>query len=202
MWYIYDHTNASSFEYFLTVGPEFEMTADWNMELYLVTDPSAPIRTTVGDYVTGEWPRTLSVPTILDPDWSEDGYILRVIYGGDYAIGELQHVVDELPGSSFEKAFLHDFITYQYFGLPSPYPSGPIYINLTVTSDPWLVNLNSTVFDLSITIYHEGLELPFSNTGTGMYYYVDSMGISGTVTIIIDSGLTDGLVLWVWSNIT
>jgi hypothetical protein len=33
-WFTYDPTNSSAFEYFLTVEPEFELTADWNMELF------------------------------------------------------------------------------------------------------------------------------------------------------------------------
>jgi hypothetical protein len=201
-WFIYDHSNASAFEYFLTVGPEFEMIADWNMELYVATDPTAPIRSTVGDYVAGEWPRTLSVPTILDPDWSEDGYVLRVIYDGEYAMGMLEHAVDELPGSSFENAFWHEFQTYQYFGLLTPYPSGPIYINVTVTNDPFVLNLNSTVDDLTVSLYHGGGVEAFSTTGDGQYWYADVLGLTGTLTIIIEPGSIDGLVQWIWSNIT
>ena len=201
-WFTTYPSNASAFEYFLSVGPEFEMTADWNMELYVATDPTAAIRTTVGDYVTGEWPRTLSVPTILDPDWSEDGYILRVIYGGDHAVGMLEHTVDELSGSSFEKAFWHEFQTYQYFGLPTPYPSGPIYINVTVTNDPFVLSLNSTVFDLTVSVYHGGGTEAFSTTGDGRYWYADVLGLTGTLTIVIETGSSYGLFLWLWSNIT
>ncbi|MHA2351354.1 MAG: hypothetical protein ACXADL_17185, partial [Candidatus Thorarchaeota archaeon] len=133
-WFTYDPTNSSAFEYFLTVEPEFELTADWNMELYVATDPTAPIRSTVGDYVTGEWPRTLSVPTILDPDFSEDGFILRVIYEGEYATGMLQHAFDEVPGSSIDNPIWHTALTTELLNIPMPYVvTGELFINVTVS---------------------------------------------------------------------
>lgn len=201
-WFTTFPSNASAFEYFLTVEPEFELTADWNMELYIATDPTAPIRSTVGDYVAGDWPRTLSVPTILDPDYSEDGYILRVIFGGEYAIGMLQHVVDDLPGVSFDKPLWYTILATQYFGIPIPYPAGSIiYINCSAAPGSYYIGINATITDLTISLLDGGVLSPFSNTGTGLYEMAP-MTTTSMITIIIEMGALVGELLWIWSSIS
>ena len=203
-WFTTYPSNASSFEYFLSVGPEFEMTADWNMELYVATDPTAPIRSTVGDFVAGEWPRTLSLPTILDPDWSEDGFILRVIYGGEYAIGDLQHVEDSLEGTAFDKPLWHTFLTTEYFGIPIPYPGGMLFINCTFTlTTDMRFDLNATVNDLVITLWVDGVATAFNNWGDGAYtVWYGATAVGQTVTITVESGALVGLVLYLGSSET
>lgn len=201
-WYTTYPSNASSFEYFITVLPEFDMIADWNLELYVATDPTAPIRTTVGDYVPGEWPRTLSVPTILDPDWSEDGFILRVIYSGEYAIGELQHVQDILPGTAHEKPLWHTILTTEYLGVPIPYPdSGVLYINISAAPDTYFIAFNSTAVDLNVLLLQGGLLTDFTSTGTGLYFISVFTSVD-MLTIIINPGTLPGEILWIWSRIT
>jgi len=201
-WFMTIPSNASSFEYFLTVMPEYEAIADWNMELYVSTDPIIPIRTTVGDYVAGEWPRTLSVPTILDPDWSEDGYILRVIFDGEYAVGELQHVEDSLEGTAPEKPLWYTIFTTQYFGVPIPYPStGFLYINISASPDTYFIALNSTVVDLNIVLWDGGIVEPFTSSGDGTYF-ISRFTVSNMLTIVIEPGVLSGDILWIWSYIT
>jgi hypothetical protein len=201
-WFTTYPSNASAFEYFLTVEPEFELTADWNMELYVATDPTAPIRSTVGDYVAGDWPRTLDVPTILDPDWSEDGYILRVIYDGEYAIGLLNHTVDELLGTSIGDPLWYTIFTDEYFGIPTPYPSGGvIYINCSATPDTYYIGINSTVTDLNIYLIDGGIITPFSSLGDGTYELI-AFTTTSMITIVIEPGSLAGEILWIWSTIT
>ncbi len=204
-WFTTYPSNASAFEYFLTVGPEFVMIADWNMELYVATDPTAPIRSTVGDYVAGEWPRTLSVPTILDPDWSEDGYILRVIYDGEDAVGELQHIEDRLEGTAFEKPLWHTLYATEFYGAPIPYPdSGMLYINCSITDTNSLrFDLNATVNDLVVTLWINGVVVDsFSNGGDGSYTAWLSSVVGQMVTITVEQGSLVGEVLWLWSSTT
>ncbi len=204
-WFMTYPSNASSFEYFLTVGPEFEATADWNLEVYVATDPTAPVRSTVGDYTTGEWPRTLSLPTILDPDWSEDGFVLRVIYGGDYAVGELQHVEDRLEGTAFEKPLWHTLLATEFYGAPIPYPdSGMLFINcsITLTSD-FRFDLNATANDLIITLWVDGVAVDaFSNWGDGSYTVWLSGVVGEMVTITVEQNSLVGDVMWLWSSET
>ena len=178
--------------------------ADWNMELYVATDPTAPIRSTVGDFVAGEWPRTLSLPTILDPDWSEDGFILRVIYGGEYAIGDLQHVEDSLEGTAFDKPLWHTFLTTEYFGIPIPYPGGMLFINCTFTlTTDMRFDLNATVNDLVITLWVDGVATAFNNWGDGAYtVWYGATAVGQTVTITVESGALVGLVLYLGSSET
>ena len=187
-WFTTLPSNASSFEYFLTVLPEYTAIADWNMELFVASDPSSSIRSTVGDYELGEWPRTLSVPTILDSDWSEDGFILRVIYGGEYAIGELNHTVDELAGTAPEKPLWYTIFSTQELGVPTPYPDGGnLYINCSAPLNTYAIHLNSTVIDLVVTLIMDGVETAFSPSGDGEY----SIFILTTVnmfTIVIEPG--------------
>jgi len=176
------------------------------MELYVATDPSAPIRTTVGDYVSGEWPRTMSVPTPLDPDWSDDGFILRVIYGGEYAIGELLHAVDALPGTSFETAIWYDTYTMEYLGLPIPYygddvGDGLIYINCTVWEiSTTVIWLNSTIVGLDVQKYVFGSWSDFFPDGAGGYF-TNINGGADILTIIIDPNWHTGEILFLWSYI-
>lgn len=201
-WFTTYPSNASSFEYFLTVLPEFEATADWNMELYVASNPTSPIRTTVGDYTTGEWPRTMSVPTILDPDYSPDGFILRVIYGGEYATGVLNHTEDALEGSTLGKPLWHNILTTEYFGVPMPYPpTGLLYINCSFGADYYRVWLNATVADLEITLYIGGLAIAFVNQGGGQYS-VDYWLGPEIGAIMIAPGSFAGEILFIWSYIT
>lgn len=203
-WFTTLPSNASSFEYFLTVLPEFEMTADWNLELYVATDPSAPIDSTVGDYEIGEWPRTLSVPTILDPYWSEDGFILRVIYGGEYAVGELNHTVDELAGTAIDKPLWRTFLATEYLGVPIPYPGGMLFINCTFTLvTDMRFDLNATVNDLVITLWVDGVASAFTNWGDGAYTaWYGTTTIGQTVTITVEQSVLVGSVLFLESSET
>ncbi len=201
-WFTTLPSNASSFEYSLSVLPEYMAIADWNMELFVASDPSSSIRSTVGDYDVGEWPRTMSVPTILDPDWSEDGFILRVIYGGEYAVGDLQHIDDRLAGTAPEKPLWYTIFETQYFGVPTPYPDGGnLYINCSAPMDTYAIHLNSTVIDLVVTLIMDGVETAFTPSGDGEY----SIFILTTVdmfTIRIVPGTLAGEILWIWSDIT
>jgi len=199
-WFTTFPSNSSAFEYFLTVDLAYELTADWNMELFVATDPTSPIRTTVGDYVAGEWPRTMSVPTILDPDYSADGFILRVIYGGEYATGLLNHTEDALAGSTFEKPLWHTILTTEYYGVPVPYPTGPLYINCSFGVDYYRMWINATVADLDIELQVGGLSIGFTNYGDGRYS-IDYFGEPVIGTIVIVPG-SPGEVLFIWSYIT
>jgi len=202
-WFTTLPSDAFSFEYFLTVLPEYNFTADWYMELYVATDPTIAIDSTEADYATGEWPRTMGVPTILDPDWSEDGYILRVVYrGSEYAVGDLQHVDDRLAGTAPEKPLWYTIFEMQYFGVPTPYlDSGILYINCSAPLDTYAIHLNSTVIDLVVTLIMDGVETAFSPSGDGEY----SIFVLTTVDVFairIEPGSLAGEILWIWSNIT
>jgi len=200
-WFTTMPSNASAFEYILNVLPEYTMAADWNMELYVATDPTAPIRTTVGDYTMGDWPRTLSVPTPLDPDWSEEGYILRVIYEGEYAIGELLHVEDSLDGTSFEKPLWYTLYAIEYYGLPIPYyGSGTLFINCSILPSSTNFWVNSTVVDLTISMYIDGVYSPFIADGIGGYSIGIGVSSVSVVTIVIEPGSIDGMILFIWSE--
>jgi hypothetical protein len=204
-WYTTYPSDASSFEYFLTVFPEYEGIADWNMELYVATDPTAPIRWTTGDYTTGEWPRTLSVPTILDPDWSPDGFILRVIYEGEYAFGELQHVEDRLAGTDWEKPLWHTMYGTDYYGVPIPYPdTGVLFINCSIiATDSIRFDLNATSVGMAVTLWVDGVMVnSFVDNGDGSYTQWLSAVVGTMVTITIDSGGAAGTVLFLWSDST
>jgi hypothetical protein len=201
-WFTTDPTNASAFEYFLTVGPEFNLTADWNMELYVATDLSAPIRTTVGDYVAGDWPRTLGVPTILDPDWSEDGFVLRVIYDGEYAIGMLEHAVDEVPGSAIGDPIWHTFQTMELLNIPMPYVvTGELFINVTVpigTPLEFWFNDTAQTHDLIAAIWDGGSWVPMIDEGS--WYHAFVMTTTDVICIRITPGTGVTFIEWLWSD--
>ncbi|MHA2070284.1 MAG: hypothetical protein ACW985_00700, partial [Candidatus Thorarchaeota archaeon] len=201
-WFTTYPSNASAFEYFLTVEPANELTADWNMELYVATDPTAPIRSTVGDYVAGDWPRTLSVPNILDPDWSEDGYILRVIYDGEYATGMLQHAVDEVPGTSSDNPIWHTAHSTELLNIPMPYvASGELYINVTVSFGSmyefWF-NDTAQTHDLIAAIWDGTTWVSMIDEGT--YYHAFVTADIDVLTIRITPGSDYTLIHYIWSD--
>jgi hypothetical protein len=201
-WFTTFPSNSSAFEYFLTVDPAYELTADWNMELFVATDPTSPIRSTVGDYVAGEWPRTMSVPTILDPDYSEDGFILRVIYGGVYATGMLEHVVDEVPGSAIDKPIWHTAHTTELFNIPMPYVvTGELFINITVAIGvPYEFWFNDTAqtHDLIAAIWDGSSWVSMIDEGT--WYHVFVNPTTTVLTIRISPGTGDTLIHYIWSD--
>ncbi|MHA1948662.1 MAG: hypothetical protein ACXAAO_05120 [Candidatus Thorarchaeota archaeon] len=201
-WFTTVPSNASAFEYFLDVDIEYNLTADWNMELYVATDPTAPIRSTVGDYVTGEWPRTMSVPTILDPDWSEDGFILRVIYGGEYATGLLQHAVDEVPGSAIDNPIWHIAHTTELLDIPMPYVvTGELFINVSVSIGldyQFWFNDTAHTGDLTAEIWDGNFWIAMIDAGT--WYTTVFTAATDVLCIRIAPGSGQTLIHYIWSD--
>ncbi|MHA2115123.1 MAG: hypothetical protein ACXABM_06485 [Candidatus Thorarchaeota archaeon] len=201
-WFTTFPSNASAFEYFLTVDPAYELTADWNMELYVASDPTIPIRSTVGDYLTGEWPRTLSVPTILDPDWAEDEFILRIIYGGENETGLLQHAVDEVPGTAIEFPVTYIAHTIEPLFIPMPYvASGELFINVTVLFgsdyDFWF-NDTALTHDLVADIWDGISWVPMLDEGTWYHGFVTAN--ADVLSIRIAPGTGQTLIHYIWSD--
>lgn len=203
-WYFVQPVAHEALEYILNVDAAFAMSADWYMEIYNPLDSTAPIRSDEGDYIAGEWPRTLSVPTILEPDYSENGYILRVIYeGSEYATGMLECVIDSLDGTSFEKPLWYTVASIENLGLPIPYyGSGMLYINCSVEIGvSYMIFLNASVVDLTVTLFFDGVSAPFIADGIGGYSIGATSTTTGMIAFVIEPGTLSGEILFLWSEI-
>ncbi|MHA2190834.1 MAG: hypothetical protein ACXAEB_11115, partial [Candidatus Thorarchaeota archaeon] len=157
---------------------------------------------TVGDYVTGEWPRTLSVPTILDPDFSEDGFILRVIYEGEYATGMLQHAFDEVPGSSIDNPIWHTALTTELLNIPMPYVvTGELFINVTVSFGAmyefWFNDTEQT-HDIVAEIWDGSVWVSMPDLGS--FYYAMVSADTTVLCIRITPGALSTFIEYIWSS--
>ncbi|MHA1944258.1 MAG: hypothetical protein ACW96M_07670, partial [Candidatus Thorarchaeota archaeon] len=126
----------------------------------------------------------------------------RVIYDGEYAVGELQHVEDRLEGTDWEKPLWHTQYGTDYYGAPIPYPdTGVLFINCSIiATDAMRFDLNATAAGMAVTLWADGVIVDsFTDGGDGSYSAWLSTTVGMMVTITIDSGGAAGTVLFLVS---
>jgi hypothetical protein len=147
-WYHAMIDDGMEYVFQIHLDPAYVGVGNWTLELYNSTHPDIVLRTTEGEYATDEWPRYLVLPSMGNPDYSENHeYILRLRYVGG-GMGNVSLLAQPLEGQSIDNPLWHTILTEEYFGITLPYTySGPTecYVNATVTAGLWYaIEFNAT----------------------------------------------------------